>query len=31
MLALRRDDEPTHELVRATPDGRALGERQQRK
>jgi DEAD/DEAH box helicase domain-containing protein len=31
MLALRRDDEPTHELVRATPDGRALGERLQRK
>jgi DEAD/DEAH box helicase domain-containing protein len=31
MLALRHDDEPTHELVRATPDGRALGERLRRK
>jgi DEAD/DEAH box helicase domain-containing protein len=31
MLALRQDDEPTHELVRATPDGRALGERLRRK
>jgi hypothetical protein len=33
MLALRHpdDDEPTHQLIRSTPDGRALGERLQRK